>query len=138
MLNLWLDFEAEVTDEQSLLNGRRLLSIDGESQIDHETWAVSLSFERPKSPAGPIEEGDLTLTGQSGTLVGGLASGRIDIAIDEMQGDERDVFELSFRPLAEDGELEDAEGRIEVTGSLSGAAASLRINLRLNGERCLG
>jgi hypothetical protein len=133
MLDLRFEFDAELTDEQSLLNGKRSVSIEGEATHDGDPWFLSLTFERPKSPSGPIVEGDLTLTAQAGIVVAGLESGRVDMVIDDILGDERDVMELVFRPLGQDGALEGLAGRIELSGELAGGRAMLRIRLQLAG-----
>lgn len=128
-LDTTLEFEAEVVEQQRLLNGAEYLSLQG--QGEGIPWSLSLSFERPKESGAAMTDGDLTLTAPQGVLFAGLESGRADIVIDEIAGDEQTTLKLSFQIHGGEGDFEDAAGAVALQGEIAGAQASLRLTLSL-------
>jgi hypothetical protein len=130
MPDLVLHFEAQVVEDQRLLNGARYLAIEGEAEHEGTPWTLTLSFERPKGADSPIEEGDLTLAAPTGALFAGLESGGTDMVFDEAAGAERDVYELVFRVNGGDDQFQDWQGQIGIRAELDGVDASITVALR--------
>lgn len=127
-----LQFDAEVVDEQRLLNGTRYVSIEGVTSEDVDGWSLTLSYAQPKETDADSEEGDLTLSGPLGTIVAELESGRAGIVIDENDGEEREVVDLSFRVSGGDGSYADGAGEVRVAGTLLAAAGPLDVLVSLD------
>jgi hypothetical protein len=139
MLDVRLQFEGEVIEEQRLLNGARYLSVEGrseegEAEAHGGAWTLTLNLEQPKDAENPIEEGDLTLVAPDRTLFAGLESGRAAIVIDEA-GDERELFELSFRVSAGEGALHGSRGLIELRAELTGDRLIILATLHLTAPK---
>ncbi len=138
MSELTLNFDAEVIEQQTLLNGTRYLSIDGEAEDEAGTWELALSFAQPKEPGAPLNEGDLTLTGPDGSLVAGLESGETAIVMDDLGEDERQRLDLTLAVNGGEGAFEAAAGTVRVQGLLTGGSGRLDVRLALEEEETGG
>ena len=128
-----LDFVAELTDDQRLLNGTRSVALEGEVVGGSEVWTLVLSFVQPKEAGAPIEEGDLTISGPGGDLFAGLAGGRCEAEIDEASGAEREALRLDLFVEGGEGVFDGARGTVRLLGALSGGEATLRTEIALEG-----
>lgn len=132
-VDITLEFEAEIVDEQRLLNGVHSVSIDGRTEHEGRSWSLALSFDRAKGVEAVVEEGDLSLNSDDGTLFAGLESGQADIVIDEIAGSEREVFALSFEVSGGEGRFEGATGQVVLRGELEGGRGRMVAALSVEG-----
>jgi hypothetical protein len=131
MSELALTFAAEVVEQQTLLNGTRYLSIEGEAESDAGVWAMALNFAVPKEAGAPLDEGDLTLTGPSGSLVAGLESGETAIVMDDPGEDEQQRLDLTFAVSGGEEGFAAVAGTVLLRGLLTGSSGRLDVQLAL-------
>lgn len=125
------DFDADVTEEQRLLNGTRYLSLEGETAGEDEVWLLSLNFGQPKEPGAPISEGDLTLSGPDGEFFASVFEGHIELEVDEVSGAEREALSLNLRIEGGEDAFDGAQGTVRLAGALSGGRAELRAEIAI-------
>ena len=126
-----VEFAAEVTDEQRLLSGARLVALEGEGVTSGEVWTLVLSFVQPKEAEAPFEEGDLTLSGPAGELFAGLIQGWSKPEFDERSGAEQETLSLRLGIEGGEGAFAGARGTVRLLGALSGGRAELRAEVDL-------
>ena len=147
-LDASLEIEAEVVEQQRLLNGAEYLTLEGEGVLTSplaaedrhalspgmaesadEAWSFTLSFERRKETGAALTDGDLTLTASLGTLFGELEAGRTGAVVDELAGDERTTLELAFQIRGGEGHFDRSNGVVRVEGEIVGTTATLQLTL---------
>jgi hypothetical protein len=129
-----LSFEAEVVDEQTLLNGTRYVSIEGASESDAGSWTLALNFAEPKESGAALDEGDLVLSGPEGSIVAGLESGETAIVMDDSGEDEQRRLDLSLAVTDGEGGYAGATGEVRLCGVLVGGSGHLDATLSLATE----
>jgi hypothetical protein len=127
-----LPFLSEVVDRQQLLNGATLFCIEGRASQGGRDWQLVLNYARPKEPRAEIEEADLTLETEDGTIVAGLDSGQAMLAAGDAEGEEQDTLELVFRIDDGEGAFQTAEGDLHIRLEMSSNAFALEVQLRLD------
>jgi len=127
-----LVFDTEIVERQRLLDGAEHVWLEGRAAGRGDPWILSLNYARPKEPGAAMEEGDLTLEAPDGTLQAALEAGRIDIVVDEVAGDERELLALALRVEDGEGEFQHATGSARVRGEVSGDEGRLELTLELD------
>lgn len=126
-----LNFAIEVTNEERLLDGRRIVSIEGVSAEGVGRWSLVFGFGQPEPPNPSVDEGELTLLGPQGDLFAVLDGGRIDTIVDEDIVEELEQLDILFRIEGGERDFEQAQGYIRIHGTVSGNQGSIGILIDL-------
>lgn len=128
-----LEFAIEMTNEERLLDGRRIVSIEGVSADEAGRWSLAFGFGQPEPPNPGVDEGELTLLGPEGDLFAVLEGGRIDRNVDEDTVEELEQLDIFFRIAGGERDFEQAQGYIRIQGALRGDEGSLSMIIDLTG-----
>jgi hypothetical protein len=118
-LQLAINFAAVIVEQETMLNGARTYTMEGEDQPS-AGWRLTLTFRWPVQSES-VDEGDLTLTDPTGAVIsGGLAEGTAEEITDADGSVNAARIDLHFEFSGGDGAYASATGSARVSGTLAG------------------
>ena len=126
-----LTFNVDVVERQRLLDGAEHVWLEGAAPADGGDWMLSLNYARPKESGFAVDEADLTLETPAGAIQAGLESGRVEVTVDDVAGDEQEQLALEFHVEAGDGEFLQVTGTARIRGEVSSAVGQVELILDL-------
>ncbi|MGI8553302.1 MAG: hypothetical protein ACR2PL_21325 [Dehalococcoidia bacterium] len=120
-----LDIACQISEDQRLLNGSRVLELEGTAG----GYSLTLALVQPKEPEAPIVEGDLSLTGSEGELFASIESGRISAVVDDISGIELEALDLRLQIEGGEGAYAGTQGTVRLLGVLAGGEVDLQVQI---------
>ncbi|MBI2761653.1 MAG: hypothetical protein HYX51_09540 [Chloroflexi bacterium] len=121
-LQLTVNFAAAIVEQETLLNGARIYTLEGEDQPSTGR-RLNLTFRWPVQSQS-VDEGDITLADPTGAVINGvLVEGTAEEITDADGSVNAARIDLRFEVNGGDGTYASAEGSVRVSGTIAGEGA---------------